>query len=150
MTSTNDITRRTFLGALAAVPVAAALPAGALASAATGTSSDTTIGFVLDRGRFKQIHLPGSGDQTVLSGITDRGLIVGKTPARNGVGFDGLVGDASRLRRFRFPGAMGTYATKANDRGQIVGAANRRAPTVGTPGTFGYLLDRGRFTRIAV
>lgn len=150
MTSTNALTRRTFLGALAVAPMAAAVPTGAWASSVAAGSRDSTIGFVLDRGRIKRIHLPGNGDQTVLSGITNHGLIVGKVPSRNGVGFDGLVGDVRRLRRLRFPGAKATYANKANDRGQIVGAANRQAPTVGSPGTFGFLLDRGRFTRIAV
>jgi hypothetical protein len=150
MTSTNALTRRTFLGALAAAPVAAAVPTGAWASSVAAGSRDSTIGFVLDHGRIERIHLPGNGDHTVLSGITNHGLIVGKVPSRNGVGFDGLVGDVRRLRRFRFPGAQATYANKANDRGQIVGAANRQAPTVGSPGTFGFLLDRERFTRIAV
>ncbi|HYJ69881.1 MAG TPA: hypothetical protein VEX15_19685 [Nocardioidaceae bacterium] len=150
MTSTTAWTRRTFLGALAATPVAGALPTGAWASTGAATSRDVTIGFVLDRGRVKRIDLPGNGDQAVLSRVTNRGRIVGKAPSRDGVGFDGLVGDVHRLRRFRFPGAKGTYATKANDRGQIVGAANRRSPMVGFPGTFGYLLDGGRFTRIAV
>src|SRR5262245_29566996 len=150
MTSTSTFARRTFLGAIAATPVAAALPTGARASTVATRPRDSMIGFVLDQGRIKRIDLPGNCNQTVLSGITNRGLIVGKVPSRNGVGFEGLDGDASKLRRFRFPGAMATYANKANDRGQIVGAANRRAPTTGTPGTFGFLLDRGRFTRIAV
>lgn len=150
MTSTSTWTRRTILGTLAAAPVAAAIPTGAWASTTPVTSSDPILGFVLDRRRIKRIDLPGNGDQTVLAGISNTGRIVGKTPSVDAVGFDGLVGDVRGFRRFAFPGARATYATKVNQRGQIVGAANRRAPTVGSPGTFGYLVDRGRFTRIAV
>src|SRR5262245_25420922 len=114
MTSTISWTRRTFLGALAAAPVAAALPTGALASAAAGTSGDPILGFLFDRGRFKRIDLPGNGDLTVLAGITNGGRIVGKTPKVSDVGYDALVGDVRTLRRFGFPGAMATYANKAN------------------------------------
>ena len=149
MTSATGLTRRTFLGALAAAPLAAAPPTGAQASTAAGQSSDVLLGFMFDRGRFRRIDLPGSGNQTVLAGITNAGQIVGKAPRVNGVGFDGLVGDVRRLRRFSFPGVMATYANKANQRGQVAGSANRNTPMVGFPGTFGYLLDRGRFTRIA-
>jgi uncharacterized membrane protein len=113
-------------------------------------SSDPRIGFVLDRGRVDRIDLPGDGVGTVLTGISNRGKIVGKTPDVDGVGFDGIVGDRDgEFRRFDFPGALATYANKIDERGRIVGAANRTAPDVGVPGTFGYLLDRGRFTRIA-
>src|SRR5262245_65771707 len=116
MTSSRDLTRRTVLGALAAAPLAAVLPTGAMASTAAGPSSDLQLGFVFDRGRFRRIDLPGNGSQTVLAGITNAGRIVGKAPRVNGVGFDGLVGDVRRLRRFSFPSGMPTYATEATAR----------------------------------
>jgi probable HAF family extracellular repeat protein len=142
------------------IPAAAAclLAALALASAASArpdTSGDTSVGFLLDRGRYEVIDLPGSevtgafGISTI-NGINNRGRIVGKAVDADAEGFYGLVGDRrGRFRRFDFPGALATYANKIDDRGRIVGVANRTAPEVGVPGTFGYLLARGGFTRIA-
>ena len=118
------------------------------ASAGSGTSRDLAIGFVLDRGRIDRIDLPGDGSSTVLARITNSGRIVGKTPDQDGVGFDGLVGDRRKLRRFEFPGAMATYAQGIDEQGRIVGDASP-GPRVFDPGATGYLLDRGRYTRIA-
>jgi probable HAF family extracellular repeat protein len=145
------------LGAVAAalLPLTTVGPATATMPPAANpdVSDDLAIGFVLDRGRFDRIDLPGNGGATALSGITNRGTIIGKAPDEDGVGFDALVGDRQHgFQRFDYPRAMGTYATKANERGVIVGAANRDFPSVGNPaepGTFGYRLDRSGFTRIA-
>ena len=118
----------------------------------TDAPDDPFVGFVAGRDGIDRVDLPGDGDMTILAGITNRGQIVGKTPDDDGLGFDGLVGDRGGLRRFDFPGAMATYAHKANERGVIVGSANRESPNIGAqdaPGTIGYKLDRGRFTRIA-
>jgi uncharacterized membrane protein len=149
--TTKAIGRRPIVAAAAALTLAA-LTTAAAASGDSDTSSDPTIGFVLDRGHVRNIDLPGDGALTVLTGISNRGRIVGKTPDVDGVGYDGLVGDRrGRFHRFDYPGAMATYANKIDERGRIVGAANRTAPNVGSPGTVGYLRDgRGRFRRIAV
>jgi len=140
------VTART-LAVLTALVLAALAVAGA-ASAGSATSRDAAIGFVLDRGRIDRIDLPGDGSFTVLARITNRGRIVGKTPDQDGVGFDGLVGNRRKLRRFEFPGAMATYAQGIDERGRIVGDASP-GPSVLDPGATGYLLDRGRLRRIA-
>jgi uncharacterized membrane protein len=139
---------------IATLVAAALLLAAGAASAGSDKSGDPVIGFLLDRGRFQSIDLPGNGVGTVgigtLNGINNRGRIVGKTPDTDGLGFYGLVDDRrGRFRRIDFPGAQATYANKLDDRGRIVGDANLTAPRVLVPGTFGYLLERGRFTRIA-
>jgi probable HAF family extracellular repeat protein len=127
-----------------------------VATTAPDPSGDTSFGFVLDRDRFARIDLPGaevSGATGIsaLTGISNRGRIVGKAVDTDGEGFYGLVGDSDgRFRRIDYPGALATYANKIDDRGRIVGEANTTAPTVVyTPGTFGYLLEKGSFTRIA-
>jgi probable HAF family extracellular repeat protein len=137
------------LAAISAAVVLAALAVAGGASARSDASSDLAIGFVLDRGRIDKIDLPGDGSFTVLSKMTNRGRIVGKTPDEDGVGYDGLIGDArGKLRRFQFPGATATYAQGIDERGRIVGDASP-GPAVVLPGATGYLLVRGRYTRIA-
>jgi probable HAF family extracellular repeat protein len=141
---------------LVALAVACSAPAGVAgsASARPGKSGDTSFGFLLDRGRYQLIDLPGADVRgadgiSALTGISNRGQIVGKANDTDGDGFYGLVGDRrGRFRRIDFPRALGTYANKIDERGRIVGIANRSAPD-DLPGAFGYLLDRGRFTRIA-
>jgi hypothetical protein len=145
--------RRRGIAATAAVVLVALTVAGS-ASARPDKSGDTSFGFLLDRGRYQLIDLPGadvSGADGIsaLTGISNRGRIVGKANDTDGDGFYGLVGHRrGRFRRIDFPGALGTYANKIDERGRIVGIANRTAPD-DLPGAFGYLLDRGGFTRIA-
>jgi probable HAF family extracellular repeat protein len=129
-----------------AAPAQAATPPD---SASIGNASaDTSIGFLLDRGRLTKIDLPGDGSFTVLSKINNRGKIVGKTPDKDGVGYDGLVGDRWKLRRFDAPGSPTTYAQGIDDRGRIVGDASPGS-AVGDAGATGYLLVGGRYRRIA-
>lgn len=124
MTST-----RTLTPLLVSVCATALLALAGAASAGAGASSDPAIGFVLDRGRIEKIDLPRDGTLTHLAGISNRGWIVGKAPDLDGVGYDGIVGGRrGGFRRFDFPGAMATYANKIDERGRIVGAANRTAP----------------------
>jgi probable HAF family extracellular repeat protein len=147
--------RRRGIAAIAAAVLVALAVAGS-ASAGSDRSGDTSFGFLLDRGRYQLIDLPGADVRgatgiSALTGISNRGRIVGKAVDADGEGFYGLMGDRrGRFRRIEYPGALATYANKINDRGSIVGEANTTAPrVVYTPGTFGYLLDKGRFTRIA-
>jgi hypothetical protein len=142
--------------AAAAAAVLVALAVAGSASARPDKSGDTSFGFLLDRGRYQLIDLPGAELReavgiSALTGISNRGRIVGKAVDTDAEGFYGLVGDRrGRFRRIDFPGALATYANKIDERGRIVGEANTTAPTVTyTPGTVAYLLDRGRFTRIA-
>jgi probable HAF family extracellular repeat protein len=147
--------RRATLAALATVLTLATLSTPGAASTTPDTSREPTLGFVLDRGRVERIDLPpdARGTRTILSGINNRGQLVGKYPDPDTPGFHGMLLDRRRrLTRFDYPGALATYANKISDRGQIVGSANRDFPRVGipeAPGTFGYLLERGRFTKIA-
>jgi probable HAF family extracellular repeat protein len=140
--------------AAAATSVLAALALAGGASADSETSGDPVSGFLLDRGRYQSIDLPGDGvgstGISTLTGLNNRGRIVGKAVDRDDEGFYGLVGDRrGRFRRIDYPGAMATYANKIDDRGRIVGDANLTVPRIVVPGTFGYLLERGRFSRIA-
>jgi uncharacterized membrane protein len=141
--------------AVIAAAVLVALAVAGSASARPDRSGDTSFGFLLDRGRYQLIDLPGADVRgadgiSALTGINNRGRIVGKANDTDGDGFYGLVGNRrGRFRRIDFPGALGTYANKIDERGRIVGEANTTAPTVTyTPGTFAYLLEKGRFTRI--
>jgi uncharacterized membrane protein len=143
------------LAAAAACLLATLALAGA-ASARPDTSGDTSVGFLLDRGRYQVIDLPGAEVKGAvgisgLIGISNRGRIVGKAVDTDAVGFYGFVGDRDgRFRRIDYPGAQTTYANKINDRGWIAGEANTVSPVPGTPGSVGYLLKRGRFTTIRV
>jgi hypothetical protein len=141
--------------------VAAALMLAALAgpgapSAGSDTSRDTSVGFLLDRGRYQLIDLPGAEVRgavgiSTINGINNRGRIVGKAVDADAEGFYGLVGNRrGRFRRIDYPGALTTYANKINDRGWIAGEANTESPVPGTPGSVGYVLRGGRFTTIRV
>jgi probable HAF family extracellular repeat protein len=164
---TATVSRRTLLtGAAAAVGAPLAIGAlGARAPVATRqdpegltllaagrsdgpVSTDATIGFRFDRGRYTLFDLPDSGDLTVLNGITERGEIVGKYLDDGGM-FHGVLRDRrGRYWRIDVPGAMGTYAIKVNEAGQIVGTSNDTDRQVTALGGKGYLLDRGRFITI--
>jgi probable HAF family extracellular repeat protein len=108
-------------------------------------------GFLLDRGgRVTTLEVPDAVRQTAVGGVNDHGQIVGKYPTADNVFHGFLRSKSGRYSRIDFPGAMGTYASKINNRGQIVGMYNLTNPRVGAPGTMGYLLERGRFTTINV
>ena len=108
-----------------------------------------TPGFLLDRGRYTTLEVPGATVETAPSGINNRGMIVGT--ARGGGSPDrGFLRDPrGRYTTFRFPGARSTLAQKLNDRGQITGYYSNTADDPREDPT-GFLRDRGRYTRIAV
>ncbi len=116
--------------------------------AAAATSTGPLAGFVRVKDRYATFDLPGQRTMTALNGINNSGQIVGKYPDSRG--FHGLLRDQrGKLVRIDVPGAKGTYVTKINDRGQIVGSSNDVSAEVGVEGTKGFLLSRGRFTTIA-
>jgi uncharacterized membrane protein len=148
-------TRIRRVGAVLCAVLLASLAVAGPVSAGSDRPSDPTVGFVYDRGRVtERIRLPGQGAPLgipVLNGINNKGKITGKAPYDDREGFYGFVLDRGRrMRRIEFPRALATYANKIDERGRIVGEANTTAPRVTyTPGTFGFLLEKGRFTRIA-
>jgi hypothetical protein len=90
----------------------------------------TSIGFVLDRGRFTTFSVPGA-PITLPFGINDQGQIVGysfsdptaPTPS-------GFLRDArGRFTAINRPGAIGTAAFDINNRGQIAIIAPSPPPT---------------------
>ena len=143
--------RRLCVAVVGAVTITALSTATAAAVAPPGDSGPRSPapGFLLDRGRYTTLEVPGATVETGAGGIDNRGQIVGG--ARGGGSPDrGFLRDVrGRYRTFRFPGARSTLAQKINDRGQITGYYSnttddpRENPT-------GFLLDRGRYTRIAV
>ena len=159
MTSTARSTIGRRLGVLVAgmVVLTALTATAAAAPTPIGNQADTsprslTPGFLLDRGRYLTLEVPGATGETGAVGINNRGQIVGA--ARGGGSPDrGFLRDArGRYTTFRFPGARSTGAQKINDRGQITGSYSNTAddPRAGADLT-GFLRDaRGRYTRIAV
>jgi probable HAF family extracellular repeat protein len=115
------------------------------------TPSSLTPGFLLDRGRYITIEVPGATVETSALGINNLGQIVGG--ARGSGSGSGYLRDArGRITTFRFPGAGSTAAQKVNDRGQVTGLYSNTTddPRDGADLT-GFLRDtRGRYTRIAV
>jgi probable HAF family extracellular repeat protein len=116
-------------------------------------------GFLLERGRFTRIDVPGSKG-TNAAKINNRGQIVGvysdtspdlgdrpdSDPTDPNYKLRGFLLDKhGRLTRIDFPGARSSQAVGINDRGQVVGEYKDAA------GKFhGYLWDKGRFTTIDV
>jgi uncharacterized membrane protein len=111
-----------------------------------------TPGFLLDRGRYTTLEVPGATVETAALGINNRGQIVGGARG-GGVPDRGFLRDArGRYSTFRFPGSRSTLAQKLNDRGQLTGLYSTTTddPRDGAD-LAGFLRDpRGRYTRIAV
>jgi uncharacterized membrane protein len=106
-------------------------------------------GYLLDRGRFTPVAVPGATG-TLPFDVNDRGQIVGAYDDPQGR-THGFLLDRGRYRTIDAPGSTGTHATGVsgsaafgmNNRGQIVGAY------VGADNRIhGYVLDRGRFQTI--
>jgi hypothetical protein len=129
-----------------ATATAAPTPMGVQADA---RPRSLTPGFLLDRGRYPTLEVPGATVETAPTGINNRGMIVGG--ARGGSPDRGFLRDAGgRITTIRFPGARSTGAQKLNDQGQLTGYSSnttddpREDPTA-------FLRDtRGRYTPIAV
>jgi hypothetical protein len=153
--------RRWIRAIVAAAVVCAALATGTLgASARPGDpmGDRPTVrspGFLLAKGRYTTIEVPGSRTHTYAFGINDHGQIAGGFDNPSFDGPDGrghgiLRKKNGRFRQFDVPGAIATIANKVNDRGEIVGGSNDAGVSVGAPGTNGFLLRRGRFTTLRV
>jgi hypothetical protein len=134
-------------------------------TAATATAAPTTMGnhadprprtptpgFLLDRGRYSTLEVPGATVETAALGINNLGQIVGGARG-GGVPDRGFLRDArGRYTTFRYPGARSTLAQKLNDRGQLTGLYSNTTddPRDGAD-LAGFVRDaRGRYTRIAV
>ena len=147
--------------AVAGAVVLTALSAATASAAPTtmGNHADTsprtpTPGFLLERGRYTTLEVPGATVETAASGINNGGQIVGGARG-GGVPDRGFLRDArGRYTTFRFPGARSTLAQKLNDRGrgQLTGLYSNTTddPRDGAD-LAGFLRDaRGRYTRIGV
>jgi uncharacterized membrane protein len=108
-------------------------------------------GFVRDSGGdFTAIDVPGAREYTITFGLDEDGRAVGAYVDRRGR-THGFVRDRSGdFTTVDFPRAGLTFATRVNNRGQIVGlyAEDPNAPAQQAP--HGFLLDHGRFTKIDV
>jgi probable HAF family extracellular repeat protein len=145
--------------AVAGAVVLTALSAASATAAPTlmGEHADArprspTPGFLLDRGRYLTLEVPGATVETAAGGINNRGQIVGGARG-GGVPDRGFLRDArGRYSTFRYPGARSTLAQKINDRGQLTGLYSTTTddPRDGAD-LAGFLREaRGRYTRIAV
>jgi len=134
--------------ALTVAPVGASDPAPRGATAGAGPSSPVP-GFLLDKGRYTSIEVPGAIGESLAAGINNRGQIVGQY--RDARGEHGYLRDQrGRLTTFDVPGARATSPVKINDRGQIAGVCSENAPNTKAPGAIvrGFILDRGKVTTI--
>jgi hypothetical protein len=159
--------------AVAGAVMVTALSAATAAAAPTpmGVQADVSPrslrpGFLLERGRYTTLEVPGATVETAPIGINNRGQIVGT--ARTGIGGDrGFLRDArGRITTIRVPGAKATTAQKLNDRGVVdkVLTLNDRGQVGGAysdPGTagqvpipantlYGFVWNQGRLTRLDV
>jgi probable HAF family extracellular repeat protein len=106
------------------------------------TAGFAVHGFVLDRGRYTTIDVPGAS-RTIALRINARGQILGDYEDARG-GCHGALLDKGRLTTIDVPGAP-TQALGLNDRGQVVGTY------IDAGGAFhGFLLDKGVYTTIDV
>jgi probable HAF family extracellular repeat protein len=137
----------------AEAPTASAAAARGHLMASRQGSSDVGLrghGFVRDsNGVFTTIDAPGAGSFTVAFGIDSRGRTVGGYADDRGR-LHGFLKNKEAFTVIDYPGARGTFAFRANDVGQIVGAYSNdpNVPALELP--HGFLLDNGVFTKIAV
>ena len=102
-------------------------------------------GFLLDRGRFITVNVPGS-DSTEAVGLDNRGRVVGETGTLEPFDLYGYLWEDGRITRIDVPGADVTGAEEINERGQIAGTYGDDPARVATRG---YLLDKGKFRTFA-
>ena len=123
------------LTALTAATAAAGRPT-TMGEQADASPRSLTPGFLLDRGRYTTLEVPGATVETAAVGINNRGQIVGAARG-GGVPDRGFLRDArGRYSTFRFPGARSTLAQKLNDRGQLTGGYSTTTDDPGTGRTW--------------
>lgn len=108
-------------------------------------------GFVLDRGRYVTVDVPGARTEGIVTGIDDAGRTVGAFDRDVDRSFHGFLRDRrGRFATLDVPGARGTAASEINDRGQVVGFYSDVSADPGRNDarSRAFLLDRGRFTRL--
>ena len=127
--------QRARLGAVAGVVVVTSLTTATAAAAPTTTGEQAdarprslTPGFLLQRGRYTTIEVPGATVETAPTGINNRGQIVGfsvsNPAAATARGFLLARGVNGPFTPVRFPGAPSTLAIGLNDAGTITGTYN--------------------------
>jgi len=101
--------------------------------------------FLLDRGQFTRIDVPGAV-MTLADGVNDRGQVVGGYVDAGGR-VHGYLWDEGRFTTIDVPGSVATQAGDINNRGEIVGlyGDDPDDPT-GATGAHGFLLSRDDFT----
>jgi probable HAF family extracellular repeat protein len=144
----------TTLAGQAMPPTAAGAAASASGerTASRKNKSDVGIrghGFVADNNVFTTIDAPGARSFTVAFGIDNRGRTVGGYVDERGR-LHGFLKDKEAFTVIDFPGAQGTFATRVNDQGQIVGVYSDDPNTPALKAPHGFLFDNGVFTKIAV
>jgi uncharacterized membrane protein len=108
-------------------------------------------GFTASNGVFTTIDVPGATSFTIVFGINTAGDTVGGYVDAQGA-THGFLRRGDAITTIDVPGAQGTFAFRANDAGQIVGAYGNEANVPVTQLPHGFLLDlaTGVFTTIAV
>jgi probable HAF family extracellular repeat protein len=117
---------------------AAPRPCLAGARAATGSS------FLLDNGAYTMIKSPDAGSDTVATGISANGRIVGGYHGRDGKAH-GFVLTNGAYTTVDAPGAKATTLIRVNDKGQMLGVYDD-----GGHACHSFLLKNGAFTAIRV
>jgi YD repeat-containing protein len=145
--------RRFMTVAAVAVTALTVAPAAAFGNKPGGAEaprpSSPVPGFVLERGRYTSIQVPGATGESLAGGINNRGQIVGQY--RDARGEHGYLRDAQgKLTTIHIPGALATAPVKINDRGQIVGNYSRNATNTKDPNAtvHGFVFHRGKVTTI--
>jgi probable HAF family extracellular repeat protein len=131
---------------------AAASARGHLMASRNG-SSDVGIrahGFVRDAsGTFATIDVLGATSFTIVFGINNNGETAGGYVDAKGT-LHGFLRRDGAVSTIDVPGAKGTFASRVNDVGQIVGAYSDEPNVPALKAPHGFLLDNGAFTKIDV
>lgn len=138
------------------------LTAGAAArSAVSAASSVARFGqrgidlrghsFVRDaRGGITTVDVPGASSYTITFGIDEQGRTVGGYVDARGRTHGFVRNRSGDFLRIDFPRAGLTFATRINNRGQIVGMYADHPNTPALKAPHGFLLDNGKLTKIEV
>lgn len=117
-----------------------------LVAAALAGVNDAGHGFLLDRGAYTDLRVPGAA-VTVALGINNRGHIAGGYIDSAGIGHGYVLRDRV-VKTIDHPRARGTVLEKLNDRGQIVGYTDD--PADPDDAWQGFIVEGGYFTPIDV
>jgi uncharacterized membrane protein len=99
------------------------------------------------RGNFVTLDHPDSVEETILTGINRRSQIVGGYLDADGT-LHSFLFDKGGFTTLEIPAALGSGASKINDRGQIIGAYSTLTNRNHAFPVRGYLWERGEVTNI--